>query len=74
VPQKKYQVEDLQKIMKKSKSKIVQFLTETLKERELEQQQTSHKLFTDSYKYIFKCQLEGQIKKYISLPLVYTAK
>jgi mRNA-degrading endonuclease YafQ of YafQ-DinJ toxin-antitoxin module len=71
VPQKKYQVEDLQKKMKKSRSKIAQFLTETLKEQELEQQQSNRKLFTDSYKYIFECQQEGHIT---SLLLVYTAK
>jgi hypothetical protein len=63
MPQKKYQIEDLQKNMKKSKSKIAQFLAESLKEQELEQQQANRKLFTDSYKYIFECQLEGQITK-----------
>jgi len=71
MPQNKYQIEDLQKKIKKSRNKIAQFLAESLKEQELEQQQANRQLFTDSYKYIFECQLAGQITY---LPLVYTAK
>jgi hypothetical protein len=69
-----YQIEMLRKVYEKintTVTKIVQFVLESLKEQELELRQTNHKLFRDGYKYIFECQLAGQIT---SLLLVYTAK
>jgi predicted extracellular nuclease len=57
MPQKKYKVEDLQKKMNKSRSKIAQFLAEFLKEQELEHKQVKQKVYRDSSKYLFECQL-----------------
>jgi hypothetical protein len=58
-PQKKFQVEDLQKKMNKPRGKILQFIAESLKEKVLEDQQATYKVLKDSSKYIVECQQTG---------------
>jgi hypothetical protein len=67
LPRNNYQVEDLQKKMKKTRGKIAQFLAESLNEQVLEQQQANYELFRDGSIYIAKCQNTGQVNTHVLL-------
>jgi hypothetical protein len=61
-------VEEFQTKYNQSRGKMAQFLAESLKEKFLEHQQNTYKLFKESTKYIVECQLTGtKVYSYFTL-------